>query len=366
MGNAAAASTHPAAAEAALSVFQIEPGEAPGTAIDAVVAGVLALAARSGGVLLGSGTILLGGTGEGLLAFDGRARQPGIGAARPRGFLGEREVPDAARIAAPLLPAALSLAHAGRGVRTRTALVRAGVAAAQALGKVDDARIEALRAFGREGAAILLGGPIQEALLGQAARSLGGLLTREDLEALRPSDGKALTLDAQARRWAIAPWAEGLRAGLGATTFAEPAVSGGEIAIVAASDARGAVAIASVFVPSMSIHLGEMGLSVPPLARPVMRGVERVAPGSALPMAAPIGIAWPKHGAPGAVDLALGLGGGGAVETAFAALAEAASREAAIFDDVVARDRGDDTVVSGLFLDGRGRGRPIVDRGRQP
>src|SRR5262249_40158812 len=138
------------------------------------------------GVLLGAGTILLGGTGEGALALDARAKQPGIGAPRPRGFTDEQSVPDAARVAASTLPAALTLAHAGRGVRTRTQLVRSAISAASAIAKVDDARAESLRAFGRAGGQIIREGKIHEAILGASARSLGGLLSREDLESVAP------------------------------------------------------------------------------------------------------------------------------------------------------------------------------------
>jgi hypothetical protein len=194
---AAAASTHSVATEAATQAFVADPGDAPATAIDAVLAGILALCARHPALLLSAGTILLGGTGEGLLVIDARARQPGLSAPRPRGFTDAASVPDAARVAAPLLPAALTLAHAGRGVRTRTALLRLALATAP---KADDARIESLRAFGREGASILRAGAIREALLTAAARSAHGTLTREDLDALRPDVVPARVDGARRRR----------------------------------------------------------------------------------------------------------------------------------------------------------------------
>ena len=65
-----------------------------GNAVDAVVAGVFAAAAISPGVLLGPVQILVGGAGAGLLAIDGRVRQPGIGAPRPRGFTTGDDIPD--------------------------------------------------------------------------------------------------------------------------------------------------------------------------------------------------------------------------------------------------------------------------------
>ncbi len=397
LGTASAASTHPVAAEAAMGVFHVEPGESPGTAIDAMFAGVMALAARAPGVLLGAGAILLGGTGEGLLAIDGRARQPGRGAQRPRGSLDERSIPEAARIAAPLLPAALSLAHAGRGVKTRTELVRTAITAAQAVGKVDDARVESLRAFGREGALVLHGGAVHEALIATTARSLGGVLTRDDLEALRPEIVQATRVDLDARRWALVPWATQLHAALDAAADATlldasggPTIARAEVAIVAACDARGAVALAAVLVPAIATHLAETGLSIPHLARPILRSVPREAPGAPLPMPSPIGIA---HGRTitggkselGPVDLAAGVGGGGDTEALFAQIARGLSRAGASIDEVVAAPRarrGTDAsgrstvtleegldpsfgIAAGVSLDPRGRGRPVVDPRRR-
>ena len=68
---------------------------ARGNAVDAVVAGVLMAAAESPGVLLGPVQLLAGGAGAGLIAIDGRVRQPGMGAPRPRGFLATEPIPEA-------------------------------------------------------------------------------------------------------------------------------------------------------------------------------------------------------------------------------------------------------------------------------
>src|SRR5262245_50858028 len=72
-----------------------------GSAIGAVLAGYFAAAGAYAGVLLGPLTVLIGGTGMGARAFDGRLRQPGLGTKRPRGFLPEETIPDAARIGVP-------------------------------------------------------------------------------------------------------------------------------------------------------------------------------------------------------------------------------------------------------------------------
>ncbi len=397
------ASTHAVAAEAAQQTFLVEAGDTPANAIDAVLAGVLALAFQMPGVLLGSGTILLGGTGEGLLAIDGRARQPGLGAARPRGFKDEREIPDAARIAVPLLPAALTLAHAGRGVKTRTALVRIAGAVAQTRAATEhssesaDARHESLRAFGREGGALFRAGPIRDALLAASARSVGGVLTPEDLDALRPEIVQATRVELDARRWALAPWATRMhsaltraaRGSIADATLADPASVPsipGEVAVIAASDARGAVAIAAILIPAFATLLENTGLSAPHLARPVLRSVTREAPGAPLAGPASIGIAHRRTIEAGkselaGVDLAVGVGGPGDVEEVFAQIARGLSRALASVDEVIATRRarramdadGHATVAleesldaafgvaTGITLDPRGRARAIVD-----
>ena len=72
--------------------------------------------------------ILVGGAGAGLLAIDGRVRQPGIGAPRPRGFMSAEEIPDAARVGVPWLPATLSVAIATMGTATFNQVVAPAVA----------------------------------------------------------------------------------------------------------------------------------------------------------------------------------------------------------------------------------------------
>jgi hypothetical protein len=291
-------------------------------------------------VLLSAGTILLGGTGEGQLAIDARARQPGLSAPRPRGFTNASEIPDAARIAAPLLPAALTFAHAGRGVRTRTAMLNIALAVAKGATKIDEARIESLRGFGREGGGILRAGPVRDALLAAGARSVGGMLTREDLDALRAEMTAAEVVALGTRRWARPPWKSD-----------EPATDG-ELAIVATCDVHGAVAIVSLLIPTMTIALPEVGLAAPLLARPVLRGVTRDPVGASLPLPAPIGIA--RVGEQG-VDLALGVA---SAEAAFVEVATSASDPAVALDDAIAR--AGESRAAAVLIDSKGRGRALT------
>ena len=193
------------------------------------------------------------------------------------------------------------------------------------------------------------------------------MLTRDDLDALRPELVQAHRLDVDARRWAVAPWARAL--GLNAEA-AQPEASG-EIAIVAAADPYGAVAIASILIPSMAAPLGELGLSAPLLARPVLRGVTREPAGAALPAPAPVGVAQGRsleggQSELGAVDLAFGLGGAGDVDRWFDDVARRLSSVAVAIDEVIASKReGEDDVphgiASGVLVDARGRGRALAD-----
>src|SRR6186713_2804804 len=100
------------------------------SAVAAVVAGYFAAAGARPGVLLGPLTLLVAGVGAGGRAFDGRLRQPGIGAKRPRGLLPGQEVSRAARVALSTSVAALSVALAYDRTRTLTVLARVGARAA--------------------------------------------------------------------------------------------------------------------------------------------------------------------------------------------------------------------------------------------
>ena len=357
MATGACASTLPEAAHAGSQALLSEPGQTPGTAVDAVIAGVLAIAARNPAVLLGACTVLLGGMGEGRLVVDGRARQPGLGAPRPRGFVEGASIPDAARLAAPGLPAALVLAHAGRGERTLTELARTALASAATLGAIAPLRVESIKAFAREGAAFIRGGAVCAALLGASARSVGGTLTEDDLGAVRPEVMSARTVDVGARSWSVVPFEMAFDRGH-ETVEPMTAIEGEPIAIVAAVDVRGAMAIASVSLSRASIALESVGLAAPLLARPVMRGVTREKAGSPLPLVAPIGISR---------DLALGLGGEAAAAAAFPLLLSYVSEESAVLEDALAKQRGAspygaEGLACGVLFGASRGGRAIRDR----
>src|SRR5580704_7019434 len=140
---AVATASEGVAAEAAIATL------AKGNAVDAVVAGVFAAAAASPSVLLGPVQVLFGGAGLGLRAVDGRVRQAGKGAPRPRGFTPDQGVAPAARVGISALPAALAAAIASSGALTLAQVM------APAVAQASGARKDLLRKIAQRGPAAL-------------------------------------------------------------------------------------------------------------------------------------------------------------------------------------------------------------------
>ncbi|MBX3188693.1 MAG: gamma-glutamyltransferase [Labilithrix sp.] len=273
---------------------------AKGNAVDAAVAGAFAACATSPGVLLGPMQILVGGGGLGLRALDGRVRQPGVGAPRPRGFKDDEEVPDAARVGVPWLPATLSAAVATAGTATFKHVM--GPALALAKGSP---RHDVLAKIAARGARAIEERPLSSELLALAGRASGGLLTGDDLASPRPEVHRAsrrLVPGAGAgprskramsepasnelpRAVIELPWANDLD-GMPAAPAAYVDVASARA--VLAVDRHGAFAIAVWAETHEGIALGELGLRAPFFAEPVRRGQTRVRPGDARPAAAPI------------------------------------------------------------------------------
>jgi gamma-glutamyltranspeptidase/glutathione hydrolase len=250
-----------------------------GNAVDAVVAGVFAAAALSPNVLLGPVQLLVGGGGVGLRAFDGRVRQPGLSAPRPRGFRPGEAIPDAARVGVPWLPATLSVAVATSGSSTFGQVL--GPALALAKGSP---RHEVLSRIGQRGPRALEEQPLCAELLSIAGRTSGGILTLEDLASPQPEvhDASIRPLRGGDRFAVQLPWAPEASTGreVGTTT----------VRVVAAVDRWGAFAIACWDDGVEGLLLGEFGLRAPFYADPVLRGRERVRPGEAMYAAAPMAL----------------------------------------------------------------------------
>jgi hypothetical protein len=277
---AAASDPHvAAAAEGAL---------AQGNAVDAVVTGVLVAAARSPAVLLGPLQALVGGAGAGLLAVDGRVRQPGAGAPRPRGFVAPGEVPDSARAGVPGLPAAVSALMAAVGAASLQRVV--GPAVEEARGKSPD-RARVLQAFARRGALAFAEGFVADELTVAAGRPAQGVLTKDDLAAARPVVQRCE--------------ADTLPGGLLTAPWRTPGhVDARRCHAVMAFDGKGMAAVACYEAPDASLAVAALGLALPLAAEPVLRGKTRVRPGEPRPAAAPIGL----RTVGGIVDLCVAVG----------------------------------------------------------
>jgi gamma-glutamyltranspeptidase/glutathione hydrolase len=273
-----------------------------GNAVDAVIAAVFAAAALSPGVLLGPVQLLLGGGGAGLRAFDGRVRQPGIGAPRPRGFMKDEEIPSGARVGVPWLPATLSAALATAGTATLAQVLAPGIALAKG-----SPRAEVLARLAGRGPRALEERPISSELLAVAGRPNGGLLTTDDLASPRPEVSKAQTstlagpMPDSMRAAAVAkaggnvrvlvtlPWAhieDG--APLAPVGVDDAAIGGARVAI--AVDRNGTFALACWDEGLDGHFIDELGLRAPYAAEPVLRGQTRIRPGDARPAAAPLAL----------------------------------------------------------------------------
>ncbi len=129
MPRTGALASDPVAREAAETVFK-----SSGSSLQAALTGFFVAAAHDPGVLFSPVSLLVGGVGSGVFAYDGRCRQPGKEAKRPRGFLNDDEVPTPARVAVPGSVAALAVACAFQSGTTLLSCVRPGVHAAKSSG----------------------------------------------------------------------------------------------------------------------------------------------------------------------------------------------------------------------------------------
>jgi gamma-glutamyltranspeptidase/glutathione hydrolase len=308
---AAAATASSVAARAAAT----EIIEAGGTAVDAVIAGFFAAAGERPGVLLAPTVALVAGTGAGARAYDGRSAQPGLGASRPRGFVADAVIPEAAYASAPRTIAMLVLLHGHRGRTSLSVLARAGVAAAEAQDAKERAGL--IRRVGASGVLALRTTEVARALISAGGSVAGGMLTERDLEEARPAEGDAVTTAlASGANVFTSPWAPSTASAASAET-------------VVACDGRGIVAAIAYAPPSAGIVVPELGITLAHDAVPVLRGVTRLAPGTPLAAFAPIALLgrkgfWAAIGLTGVAGLRAEalecLAGGQALERALAEL----------------------------------------------
>jgi gamma-glutamyltranspeptidase/glutathione hydrolase len=114
----------------------------------------------------------------------------------------------------------------------------------------------------------------------------GGLVTPADFSAPAVLDTAAARVERGDKTLLMAPWA----------TQAEQVLGSG--VAVCAVDVNGSFAALVIDTAPESALVEELELTAPLLAAPTLRGVARVAPGTALPTAAPI---WIEHEANGSV-----------------------------------------------------------------
>jgi hypothetical protein len=258
-----------------------------GNAADAVLAGVLGAAASDAGVLLGPLQMVVAGAGAGIIALDGRVRQPGRGVPRPRGFTADEPIPQSALVAVPALPSTVAVAAAALGSISLQTLARMALAHSR---DVPAPRAHLLGLFARRGALALAEEPVAAELLAVAGRAARGLLTRDDLLSVRPS---LVSLESR----------PATRAGLFTPPWKSGAGDASRTQVVAAVDANGMAAVACYEQSSSGLPIPALGLVAPLLASPVMRGVPRVRPGEPRRAAAPIAVTLEK----GSVKLAVGV-----------------------------------------------------------
>ncbi len=283
-----------------------------GTAVDAVIAGMWAAAGARQGVLLAPAQMIVAGPGVGPRAFDGRARQPGKGAARPRGFVEGQPVPDAAYVAVPHSLAMLAFAYAHDGHLTLRRLLEPALDLAIAEGA--KGREFVLRRIAISGVSALREPAILKALLEAGSSVQGGILTEADIVETRPESAP--------------PEALGVRSAsrVGRGIFTVPWMGADaphrQQEVVVAVDARGVIAVLSFAPDDEGVPVPDLELKAPRDAIVVRRGVPRARPGAPLPCPAPILLATE------AMQPVFGLGVQTAVGLVGSALAELWQRPA--------------------------------------
>ena len=268
----AAVASEPAAERAATEILDQE-----GTVAEALIAGFLAAAAVRPGVLWAPLHVLIAGPGTFSRAFDGRARQPGLGLPRPRGVMASASVPLAAQIAVPASLSALALLHAYDAKLSFQRLTAPALELAK--GARADERKALLTKVGRVGPGAFRAPPVLRALLGAAGRTEGGLLSEKDFIELRPESALPREVPLEGDRSAlITPWPS-------------PAEPHRPVEAIAVADVRGVLGVLGYAPDDEGLLVPELGITLARDAVVVRRGVPRVAPGEILPAPAPLSIA---------------------------------------------------------------------------
>lgn len=229
--------------------------------LQAGLSAFFAAAGSAPSVLLGPLVILLSGYGANR-AFDGRVRQPGIGTKRPRGFLENEPIPDAARVGIPASIAAGFVALAYDRSHSLAFPTRYGIGVAKRLDALRRAGL--LTTISRLGAGAFRERQLSKPLIHVAGPSERGVVTAEDFEQT-PNVDLACRLEViDGVKRVCAPW--------------DP--DGGDWETVRAIDATGTAVSLAYQHPERGVAVPEWELSAPLCAVPVMRGVPRTSPGT--------------------------------------------------------------------------------------
>jgi gamma-glutamyltranspeptidase/glutathione hydrolase len=269
---------------------------ARGNAVDVLAGAILAAGGLYPSVLFGPAIVLIGGAGAGLLAVDGRTRQPGVGSPRPRGFRPADPVPAASRVGVPALPAALLAAVTTYGKLSVAAVMAPAIEAARSKSAP---RAKLLEWFAQRGPSALADERVSRELIEAAGRLAGGLVSVRDLEEVRPVVVTARPEVLGGRRVVCSPW--------GAGSVRRPSERGlpaSDVRVVVAFDRNGLYAVGCYAVPRDGVAVDAFDVVLPWTASPVLRGKPRVLPGEPRPAAAPILLGQTA----GTVDLAVGIG----------------------------------------------------------
>jgi gamma-glutamyltranspeptidase/glutathione hydrolase len=250
--------------------------EEEGTVGEALIAGFLAASAMRPGVLWSPLQVLIAGPGTFARAFDGRARQPGLGLPRPRGVVDAVSVPAAAHVAAPASLGALALLHAYDATLSFQQLARPALDLAKSTGAIE--RRGMLTKVARLGPAALRAPAVLRSLLAVAGRTEGGLLSEKDLVEVRPESAPPREVLLGDRSALVMPWPA-------------PEAPHRPVEVIVAADARGVLGVLGYAPDDEGVQVPELGVALTRDAVVVRRGIPRVSPGEVLPAPAPLAIA---------------------------------------------------------------------------
>jgi len=267
--------TRPAAYHAAEECL-----ESGGTALDAVLTGVLTTAGEDPETLFSPLVLAVAGLGVGCKFFDGRVHQPGLDVPRPVRYVRAEDSPLCARLSVPTAPFVIAVASALGGTRRLSSLVAHGLKLARKEGAT--ARVRLLEGMRAEGGRVLLQSWFWQELQHQAPRIEGGLITETDIVSIRPQT-YAPRIEATSSRLTIGrpPWTHN------ESSLLYNLSAGRELML--AADSQGIVAVAIWEHAREGIDLFGGELRLPAWADPVVKKIPRRSPGTPLPSPAPVG-----------------------------------------------------------------------------